>query len=120
LRTEHCTGACTPARHSSTCHSRARRVRQKAAQREQADQNVPAYLSDELGLSEEEKAGVEQITRTPIKDDAGNFTGYLGAASMDSLLRCIERNGRAAGIIETAWALPLWQYRKVEEAWRAA
>jgi hypothetical protein len=92
----------------------------RAALREQPDQNLPAYLSDELGLSEEEKVGVELIAKTPIKDGAGNVTGYLGAASMEDLLRCIQRNGQADGIIETAWALPLWQFRKIEEAWRAA
>jgi hypothetical protein len=64
--------------------------------------------------------GVELIARTPIKDEAGNVTGYLGAGSMDDLLRCIERNGRADGIIETAGGLPLWQFGKIEEAWRAA
>jgi hypothetical protein len=107
----------------------------KAALREQPDQNAPAYLSDELGLSEEEKVGVELSARTPIKDEAGNVTGYLGAASMEDLLRCVERRRRAAftesgkrrpdsipkgyewdGIIESAWALPLWQFRKVEAA----
>jgi hypothetical protein len=119
-KTNHCTERCTPVRHSSTCHSRRRRARTKAALREQPDQHIPAYLSDELGLSEDEKVGVELIAKTPIKDEAGNVTGYLGVASMDELPRCIERNGQADGIIETAWALPLWQFRKIEEAWRAA
>ena len=64
--------------------------------------------------------GVELIPKTPDKDEAGNVIGYLGAASMDELLRCIERNGQTDGIMETAWALPLWQFRKVEEAWRVA
>jgi hypothetical protein len=103
-----------------TCRQRASRQRARSALREQSDQNPPAYLSDELGLSEEEKVGVELIAKTPIKDAADNVTGYLGAASMDDLLRCVERNGRADGIIESAWALPLWQFRKLEEAWRAA
>ena len=96
-----------------------RRTRVNGARREQADQNVPAYLSDELGLSEEEKVGVELIARTRIKDEQGNVTGHLGAATMEQLLRCIDR-GTRDGVIESAWALPLWQFRKVEEAWRAA
>ena len=119
VTTEHCTDRCTEARHSSTCRSRMRRTRVNGARREQADQNVPAYLSDELGLSEEEKVGVELIARTRIKDEQGNVTGHLGAATMEQLLRCIDR-GTRDGVIESAWALPLWQFRKVEEAWRAA
>jgi len=115
-----CTLRCTQTRHSGTCRQRASRRRARSALREQPDQNLPAYLSDELGRSEEAKVGVELVAKTPIKDEAGNLTGYLGVASMDDLLRCIERNGRADGIIETAWALPLWQFRKIEEAWRAA
>jgi hypothetical protein len=115
-----CTPRCTQTRHSGTCRQRASRQRARSALREQPDQNLPAYLSDELGLSEEEKVGVELIAKTPIKDQAGNVTGYLGAASMEDLLLCIELNGHADGIIESAWALPLWQFRKVEEAWRAA
>jgi hypothetical protein len=99
---------------------RAARKRRKLAGREDPAQNVPAYLSNELGLSEEEKVGVELIAKTPIKDEHGNVIGQLGPAAMDSLLHCIERNGRADGIIESAWALPLWQFRRVEEAWLAA
>jgi hypothetical protein len=64
--------------------------------------------------------GVELIAKTPIKDEGGNVTGYLGVASIQDLLRCIQRNGRADGIIETARALPLWEFQKIEEAWRAA
>jgi hypothetical protein len=115
-----CTPDCTQIKHSNTCRTRASRARAKAAQREQSDQNVPAYLGDELSLSEEEKVGVELIARTPVKDEAGNLTGYLGAASMEDLLRCIQPHGQADGIIETAWALPLWQLRKIEEASRTA
>jgi hypothetical protein len=115
-----CTPRCTQTRHSGTCRQRASRQRARSALREQPDQHVPAYLSEELELSEDEKVGVELIAKTSIKDSAGKLTGYLGVASMEDLLRCIERNGRADGIIETAWALPLWQFRKVEEAWRAA
>jgi hypothetical protein len=115
-----CTHRCTQTRHSGTCRQRASRQRTRSALREQSDQNIPAYLSDELGLSEEEKVGVELIAKTPIKDEAGNVIGHLGAASMGDLLRCIERNARADGIIENAWALPLWQFRKIEEASRAA
>lgn len=99
------------------CRQAARRARHKAAAREDPKQNVPAYLSDELNLSEADQAGV------------------LDPISLDALLRCVERrcdlafnaNGSRRkdgipkgyewdGIIETAWALALWQFRKVEEA----
>jgi hypothetical protein len=103
------------------CRMRATRKRRKLAGREDPAQNVPAYLSDELGLSEEDKAGVELLARTPIKDpDTGKQIGTLGVPSMEELLACIHRNGRADGIIESARALPLWQFRRVEEAWLAA
>jgi uncharacterized Zn finger protein (UPF0148 family) len=103
------------------CRKRASRQREKLAAREDPDQNVRAYLSDELGLSEADKAGVEHLPKTKIKDpETGEQIGVLGVASMEELLRCIERNGRADGIIESAWALPLWQFRQVEEAWLAA
>jgi hypothetical protein len=129
-RTEHCTAECTATRHSSTCHSRRHQARRKAALRELPDQSLPAYLSDELGLSGEEKVGVELIAKTPIKDENGSVIGTLGTPSMEVLLRSVERRRKAAatdgkpipkgydfdGILETAWALPLWQFRKVEAA----
>jgi hypothetical protein len=72
-------------------------------------------------LSEEDKAGVELLARTPTKEpDTGKQTGTLGVPSMEELLACVHRNGRADGIPETAWGLPLWQFRQVEEAWLAA
>jgi hypothetical protein len=53
-----CTTNYTSERHSSTCRGRQRRARHKDARREEPDQNQPAYLADELGLSEEDRAGV--------------------------------------------------------------
>jgi hypothetical protein len=100
----------------STCRSRERRQRHKTAAREDPQQNIPAYVSDALGLTEADKAGVEHLARTEIKDEHGRAIGHLGVTSLDELLRCVDRSGRVDGIIETAWALPLWQYRKVEEA----
>jgi hypothetical protein len=114
-----CTTTCTSSKHSPTCRQRVRRARAKGALREQPDQNTPAYLSDELDLNEAERAGVRNIASTPIVED-GNVIGTLGRTSMDELLACVERSGQVDGIIETAWALPLWKFRKVEEAWRAA
>jgi hypothetical protein len=70
-----CTPSCTSSSHSETCRSRASRTRAKTAKREQSDQNLPAYLSDELALSEEEQVGVELITKTPIKEADGNVIG---------------------------------------------
>jgi hypothetical protein len=106
----------------SSCRSRASRQRRKSTAREDSDQNQPAaYLSDELGLSEADKAGVEQLARTPIVDpDTGAIIGTLGTASVDELLASIKRHGKIDGILQSAWALPLWQYREVEEAWRDA
>jgi predicted amidophosphoribosyltransferase len=40
------------------CRQAARRARRKAATREDPKQNVPAYLSDELTLSEADRCGV--------------------------------------------------------------
>ena len=105
----------------SGCRVRATRQRRKLAERENPELSRPAYLSDELGLCEVDKAGVEQLARTPIRDpETGERIGTLGVPSMDELLACIERNGRTDGIIESAWALPLWQFRQVQEAWLAA
>lgn len=103
------------------CRVQASRDRRKLAQREDPEQNRPAYLTDQLGLDEEDKAGVELLARTPINDpDTGKQIGTVGVPSMEELLASIHRNGRADGIIETAWALPLWQFRQVESAWLGA
>jgi hypothetical protein len=110
----------TNGQRSGTC-SRCRQARPSSAAQgsgsREPKQNVPAYLSDELNLSEADQVGV------------------LDPISLDALLRCVERRRDLAfnadgsrrkdgipkgyewdGIIETAWALPLWQYRQVEEA----
>ena len=39
---------------------------------------------------------------------------------MDELLGCVRRTGRVDGIVESAWALPLWQFHRVREAWLTA
>lgn len=89
--------------------------------------------SDDLELSEAERVGVELLFKTEIKDERGEVIGYLGVNPLDELLRCIEGRRRGlvdqegykrsdardtdfSGIIETARALPLWQYRRVAEA----
>jgi len=97
-----CTPTCTPERHTATCRQRVRRARAGAARREDADQSRPAYLSDELGLTDEERIGVENISKTEVRDESGNLIGRLGPARREDLLRCIERRGKADGIIEAA------------------
>jgi hypothetical protein len=114
-----CTPTCTSDRHTPACRQRARRARVRGTERETPDQNRPAYLTDELGLSEADRAGVENIARTEIKDESGTMIGRLGPAKREDLLRCIQRHGRVGGIIETAWGLPLRDYRAVEQAWRS-
>ena len=69
---------------------------------------TPAYLSDELGLSEAERAGVEDLARS------------VGRASLDGLLATIQRNGRIDGVLQAALTLPLAEYRTVENAWKSA
>jgi hypothetical protein len=138
-RTQHCTPGCTSSKHSNTCRGRAWRARAKGARREDPAQNAPAYLSDELGLSEVDRVGVElvaktQIRETPVKGQRyGRAIGSLGITPMSDLLLCIERRRRGlvdeqgfkrsdakgtdfSGIPETARTLPLWRYREVEEA----
>ena len=113
-----CNKTCTASRHSPTCRSRASLT---SGEREGGGgEDTPAYMSDELGLSEADKAGVENVARTEIRDDAGNVIGRLGAATVDELMRCVRRHGKVAGIIESALALPLFEYRAVEDAWRKA
>jgi hypothetical protein len=113
-----CTATCTTGRHTPTCRQRACRDRARATEREKPDQNRRAYLTDELGLSEADRAGVEDVAKTEIRDESREVIGWLGPAKREDLLRCIERHGRVAGIIESASALPLWEYRMVEEEWR--
>jgi hypothetical protein len=115
-----CTPTCTSDRHTPTCRQRARRARAKRTEREQPDQNRRAYLTDELGLPEADRVGVEDVARTEIRDESGTVIGWLGPAKREDLLRCIERHGKIAGVIESASALPLWEYRVVEEEWRKA
>ena len=115
-----CTPTCSSDRHAPACRQRRHRAARRTARRDQLDQNLPAYLSDELRLSVEDKLGVENIARTEIKDEDGNVIGCLGPARREDLLRCIERHRRIPEILESAFALPLWEYRVVEEEWRMA
>jgi len=114
-----CTPTCTSQRHTPTCRQRAHRARAKGTEQEKPDQNRAAYVTDELGLSEADRASVENIAKTEIRDGDGHVIGRLGPAKREDLLRCIERHGKVAGIMESAWALPLWEYRRVEDAWQA-
>jgi hypothetical protein len=68
----------------STCRSRASRERRKTTAREDPDQNVPAYLSDELGPCESaqtvelQRKRPSQTTFTTVEqlqtDASGNFS----------------------------------------------
>jgi hypothetical protein len=102
-----------------TCRQRASRERRRS-EVENADAHKPAYLTDALGLSEAEKWSVANILRTPVKNTDGVQVDVLGPPKLRALLRCIERNGQVGGILESAWALPLAEYRQIEAAWRAA
>jgi hypothetical protein len=115
-----CTPTCLSVRHTPTCRQRAHRARARGTEREKADHNRPAYLTDELGLCDADRAGVENIAKTEIRDESGAVIGRLGPAKREDLLRCIERHGKADGIIEAARGLPLWEYGAVEEEWRKA
>jgi hypothetical protein len=116
------------------CLRRERRKRDKLAEREDPELNQPAYLSDELELSEADRAGVVHLEGIMVHHEDGRVS-RLPSTSLDELLRCVERrrglafdgDGRRRkapevakgyewdGILETAWALPLWHYRQVKE-----
>lgn len=66
------------------------------------------YESDEVELTEAERAGVRhdaQVCKQP---------------TVRELLKCIRRNGKVDGIVEAALGLPVEQYRRVEDAWKRA
>lgn len=68
----------------------------------------PAYMSDELGLTEAQRIDVEQAAKVAPQPTAAE------------LLACIRRNGRVDGILESALGLPLADYRNIKAAWLAA
>lgn len=68
----------------------------------------PAYLSEELDLTDAERIGAAhtaQLTGIPTKQE---------------LLDTIERHGQVDGIVESALLLPLADYYEVFETWTAA
>ena len=69
---------------------------------------TPAFLSDELDLDENQRVGAAEMFRT------------IGPPNKADLMRCIQRNGKIDGIVESAWLLPMDDYRDVEAAWSVA
>jgi hypothetical protein len=73
----------------------------------------PAYLSDELDLTDAEKAAAENLGRTPGTE----------LPTTTALLKLIQKHGKAAetdGILDVALLLPLEDYEKVRDAYKRA
>ncbi len=70
----------------------------------------PAYLSEELGLSSADKVAAFNLATTPGSRQP----------TADELIQSIKRNGQDQAILEVALPLPLEEYRRVEEVYRAA
>lgn len=68
----------------------------------------PAYLSEELGLSAVDKVCAFNLATTP--------GSRLPTA--DELIASLQRNGQDQSVLEVALALPLNEYRRVEEVYR--
>lgn len=68
----------------------------------------PAFLSDELDLTESDKASGWHDLAT------------AGLPTKAALLATVEREGQVEGILEAARLLTLEEYREIEAAWKAA
>lgn len=72
-----------------------------------------AYLSDELDLTDAQRASAESLGRTP----------GTKPPTTTELLRMIAKHGKDVetdGILDVALLLPLEDYRKVEAAYKRA
>lgn len=67
-----------------------------------------AFQSEELALSEAEQAAARNLAETP-----GTTT-----PTASELIESLRKNGRDQAILEVALALPLEEYRRVEEVYR--
>lgn len=68
----------------------------------------PAFLSDELDLTESDKASGWHDLAT------------AGVPTKAELLATVEREGKVEGILEAARLLSLEEYREIEAAWKLA
>ena len=68
----------------------------------------PAYLDEELGLSPVEKVAAFNLATTPGSRQP----------TADELIASLQRNGQDQAILEVALALPIEEYRRVEEVYR--
>jgi len=68
----------------------------------------PAYLSEELDISSADKVAAFNLATTPGSRQP----------TADELIESLQRNGQDQSILEVALALPLEEYRRVEEVYR--
>lgn len=77
---------------------------------EQEEPNLDqiAFLCDDLGLDETQKACARY-----------DYT-HFGPIEAHQLIECVEKNGKVDGIMESALLLPLREYLRVKEIWENA
>lgn len=68
----------------------------------------PAYLSEELDLDPVDKVAAFNLATTPGSTQP----------TADELIESLQRNGQDQTILECALALPIEDYRRVEEVYR--